>query len=122
MNKLRIKNTLVKGLVFLTHFIISIIFLLLGWFVVGWSIGFGLELSFVEQIAVPMGIVIMLMSFVTLFKKSFKLYLSIFIVTLSAIIAWTIGVAAMDMRWVLIGYILIMTPVLRSVWKKVQNA
>jgi len=97
---------------FLVHFVISVIFFILGWVSIGFSNGYGTELSLVERMTIPIGIVIMITAFLSLFKKSFGVYLGIFAITLTAILVWMMKEAAMDMQWVLLIYMLIMTPVL----------
>ncbi len=111
-NNSHIKQRIVTVFIFLIHFVVSVIFLLLGWVSVSFSSGYGTEISLIAQRAIPIGIIIMVMNFIILIKNSFGANLGIFVITFTAIIMWMVGEASMDMQWVLLVYVLLMTPLL----------
>lgn len=116
---MRFKGFLPKSidvLIILLHLIIGVGFVILSLISIRWSSNFGIEAcrsclgNLAEYLFVLMGMIIVIVSLIFLFKRNLRLYYTLIFMTLLTFICWLVLVSAYDMIVALIIYVAIIIP------------
>lgn len=105
------KNKIIDIFTFITHFIISLSFVWLGWFAISWANAWrtGENLT-IDYFIIIAGIILFFVNLSLLFKHSFKTYIITLLVTLTSAITWITIEVSTDVSNILPIYVIIFVP------------
>jgi hypothetical protein len=102
------KNKIIDIITFITHFIISISFVLLGWFAISWANSYRTEEDLtIYYFIIIAGIILFFINFYILFTSSFRAYLITLATTLVSAIIWAKTEGSIDVYFLLPFYVII---------------
>jgi hypothetical protein len=110
---MNIKNKIINIITFIANLLVSAVFVLLGW-----VSGYGGETNY---LIILIGIILFIFSFRILVKNSFRSYIISVLIAIGGILGWVLVVASMDMKWLLLGYLIVFLPLSLYKYKLNKN-